>query len=134
MIHHPAGSHDVGAGPGLADRNFAQQGQRLVVEDLVSVDQAAVSVAGILAETEVGDHNDLRGLFYPGCSLLDYASGIVSARPDLVFFGRQTEEDHRRHAQIFQDLRLFGQALQAVPLLTGHGFDLHRFFQPLIHE
>ena len=62
-VHHVAGGDDVGSGAGLADGGAGEQIEGGVVLDLEAVagfdDHAAVAVAGVLAEADVGDEDQL---------------------------------------------------------------------------
>ncbi len=53
------GRDDVGAGLGVADGRARQQLERRVVRDLAVLEHAAVAVAGVLAEADVGDQHEL---------------------------------------------------------------------------
>ena len=62
-VHHAAGSDHVGAGPGVNHRLLGQQGQRRVVVDVRPpgrlAQRAAMSVIGVLAKADVGNHQQV---------------------------------------------------------------------------
>ena len=62
-IHHVAGRDDVGAGAGKAGGGAGKQVEGGVVVDFEAVcsfdHHAAVAVAGVFAEADVGDENEL---------------------------------------------------------------------------
>ena len=59
-VHHVARSDDVGTGLGLGDRSTGEKLERQVVVDLAVLTQdAAVPVACVLAQAEVGDDQEI---------------------------------------------------------------------------
>ena len=95
-VHHVAGRNDVGAGLDVRDRGARKEVERLVVVDLVAVEDPAVSVRRVLAEAHVGDQDDL-GEARTQCAqrTLDDSVLLVGAGRDVVLFLRDAEEDHR---------------------------------------
>ena len=60
-VHHVARRDDVDAGARLRDRRARQQlERRIVVDDAVGAQHAAVAVVGVLAQAQVGDHEQVR--------------------------------------------------------------------------
>ena len=83
-VQHPAGRDDVRARIGVRDGHLSQNRQRLVVEHIAfvqvqmssritpAVEQAAVAVVRIFAQTDVGDHDQFgQRPFDGGHGLLD---------------------------------------------------------------
>ena len=61
-VHHVRRHHEVGAGRGVRQRGLHQPLHGGVVDDLVALDDAAVSVRRVLAQAHVGrDHQRRRG-------------------------------------------------------------------------
>ncbi len=58
-VHHVARRDDVRAGARLADGRAREQLERRVVVDRLAVQHAAVPVARVLAQAEVGDHEQV---------------------------------------------------------------------------
>jgi len=52
-VHHVARRDQIGARRGIRDRRAGEEGKRAVVVDLVPVQDSAVAVVGVLAETDV---------------------------------------------------------------------------------
>ena len=63
-VHHAGGGDHVGAGAGVADGLLGQERQRGVVVDVHPAadlgQRAAMAVVGVLAEAQVGDHQQIR--------------------------------------------------------------------------
>jgi len=134
MIHHPAGGYDIRPRRSVACCRLAQERQGLIIEHLLPPHQAAVAVAGVLAEAQIGYHHQVGVLLDRRHCPLDYAPGVVGARAALILVGRQTEEEHRRHPQILQSASLSRYALQALAVLAGHGSYGLGLACPLIHK
>ena len=89
------GRDSVGAGRGVGDRGLGEQLDGQVVVHLALADDPAVPVRGVLAEADVGDHDDLRvGLLQRPDRHLDDALVVVGLRADLVLARRDAEEQH----------------------------------------
>ena len=58
-VHHVRRRDDVGAGRRVRDGGAHELLDRRIVRDLVVDDDAAVAVVGVLAEADVGDHEDV---------------------------------------------------------------------------
>ena len=58
-VHHVRRRHEVGAGHRVRQRRLRQLRDGRVVEDLVALDDAAVAVRGVLAEADVGHHEQV---------------------------------------------------------------------------
>ncbi len=110
-VQHPARRHDVHARIGVRDGDPAEDGERLVVQHVaVRVEQAAMAVARVLAEADVGDHDEVgaRGLERPG-GLLDDAVLCVALGAELVLLGRDPEEQHGPDAELVELRGLGGE-------------------------
>ena len=109
-VHHVAGGDDVGAGLGLADGGAGKQLERGIVGDFeIGIgavarfdDHAAMAVAGVLAEANVGDEDQL----FSGCGLLERAQRLLhdavfipGAGALLVFCVRQAEKQQAAEAE-----------------------------------
>ena len=130
-IHHVAGSDDIGAGAGKACAGAREQLERGIVVDVEAAvvgldDHAAVAVAGVLAEADVGDEDKL----FCGCTLLEGAKALLhdsvvvpGAGGLLVFAVGQAEEQQSADAEArgffgFADGLVDGEIEDA-----GHGTD-----------
>ena len=107
-VHHAAGGDHVGPGPGVDHGLPGEQLQRGVVVDVHpagdSLERPAMAVVGVLAEADVGDHQQLRrGLLGDPDRLLHdpVVARAADARGVLVL--GDAEEDDPRDAQ-FGDL------------------------------
>jgi len=83
-----------------------------------------VAVARVLAEAQVGDHEDV------GHLVLDLLDGPLDdpvlpkgARGVLVLLVGDAEEHHRRDAQVLRLLHLLEQAIDGHLEVAGHGLD-----------
>ena len=61
-IHHVGGRDDVGASRRVRQRRARQEFDGRVVDDFTIDEQATVAVRGVLAETHVGDDEQVRHL------------------------------------------------------------------------
>ncbi len=59
-VHHVRRGHHVGSGLGVGQGRAGQQVQGGVVIDDLFFHHAAVAVIGVLAQADVGDHDQLR--------------------------------------------------------------------------
>ena len=102
---------------------FGQQGQGGVVEyRAVGHEHAAVAVAHVFAETDVGDDQQLGpALFEQAHGLLHNAVFSIGSAGLFVLNGRNAEQDHGREARIHGLGHLLFQLLQAELVLAGHG-------------
>ena len=100
-VHHVARRHGVGARLGLGDRGARQQLERLVVVDhAVGAQHAAVAVARVLAQAQVGDHEQLgMGGLDRARGELDHALVVPCAGALLVLVGGQPEQQHAGDAE-----------------------------------
>ena len=103
---------------------LAQKFQGLVVIDPVVVDDAAVSVVGVLAHADIGYHHHVGMVFldHPHGFLHD-AFGVIPFGAQGVFLGGQSEQQNGRDAQLQGLANLLGQHVQRHLKLAGHGLD-----------
>ncbi len=96
-VHHIARRDDVGSGGGVGKRAFHEQLDALVVQDveMVAVDPsyAAVAVAHVFAQADIGDDEEL-GTFGLDCAdrMLHDAIFGVSAGGGFILFVRDAEK------------------------------------------
>ena len=133
-VHHVAGGDDVCAGLGLADGGAGQEFEGGVVVDFEAVaafnDDAAVAVAGVLAETDVGDEDQLPGgvgAAQGAQGLLNDAAFFPCAGAVLVLGFGQAEEQEAAEAEAggffgFEDGFVDGEVEDA-----GHGADFFAY-------
>jgi hypothetical protein len=129
-VHHVAGGDDVGSGEGETRPGAGEQVEGGVVFDRPSFtgfrDDAAVAVAGVFAQADVGDEDEFlrgRGLLDGAQSLLHDAVFIPCAGALLVLGFGQAEEEQAAEAQscrffCFADGFIDGEVEDA-----GHGAD-----------
>jgi hypothetical protein len=92
-VHHVAGGDRVGACRRVGDRGLAQQLEGHVVVNLAVADNPAVAVRGVLAEADIGDHDDLGvGLLQRPDRHLDHALVVVGLAGGLVLRRGDPEE------------------------------------------
>ena len=105
-VHHVAGGDDVGSCAGETGAGAAKQIERWIVVYFPSVasfdDDTAVAVAGVLAEADISDEDQL----FCRCALLERAKTLLHdpvvvpcAGGLLVFFVRQTKQEQSADAQ-----------------------------------
>src|SRR5215207_8197027 len=95
-----------------------------VVQDLARIllHDPAVAVARVLAEADVGDHDQLRRrILYGAGRELDYPLGVVRPARSLVLRVRDTEEQHRGHPEVVRPLRLGDGVVYGELEDAGHG-------------
>src|SRR4029077_8305027 len=103
---------DVGAGLGVADRRTREQLEAPVVVGVAVDDDAAVAVRRVLAETDVGEEDELREA-RPERPQRDLDDSVLlpGAGRLLVLDLRDTEQDDGPNAAPRQRLRLAQQPL-----------------------
>ena len=123
-IHHVGRSYHVGAGLRTGHGGLCQQRQCLIVQDLAVFDQTAVSVGGVLAQTDVRDDHQLRKY------LLDVADGllndsvfIVSLGTALILVGRDAEHQHTLDACLPDPVQFLIQTVDGILVDARHGLD-----------
>ena len=107
----------------MADGRLGQQGQRGIIEHrAVGHQHAAVAVAHVFAEADVGDDDEL------GPALLEAAHGLlhnavlgVGRAGFFIFFSRNAEEQHGHQARVHGLFHLLFQFSQRELVLAGHG-------------
>ncbi len=135
-VHHAGGGDDIRSGFGVADRHFAENIQRGVVEDVAfgevrigeipalvrQVQQPAMPVTGVFAEADIG-HDDHFGEFaFDGAYRpLDDSLRRKIFQPDGVFFRRDAKEDDRRNADLEGGARLADGFFDGELGNAGHG-------------
>ena len=79
----------------MRDRRPDQLFNRWIVGDLAVFDDAAVAVIGVLAQTDVGDHEAVRHFAFDGANgRLDRRLRIVGRRSHIVLVVGQAEQQH----------------------------------------
>ena len=123
-VHHVRGRDDVGAGFGMGERHLGQHLQGEVVVDVAVLDDAAVTVAGVFAEADVGDDEQLRHLFLEGGDRhLDDALLVVGAGAGFVLLRRDAEQQHPGDAQLPHLLGFLDQVVDRLLVAARHRFD-----------
>ena len=109
----------------MRDRGAREQAERAVVVDFAIDDHAAVAVGRVLAEADVRHHDQAGvGSLERADRLLDDAVVRVCLAALFVLGGGQTEQQHGRHTELAQLLRLAGQPIEREVVLAGHRWDL----------
>ena len=105
------------ADPDMADSRLGEQVQGGIVLHLAGrVDQAAMAVAGVFAQADVGDDEQFRiGLLEAGHGLLHDAVGGVGPAADRVFFLRQPEKHDRAQSLVHGHLSQVPTSIQVSP-------------------
>ena len=129
-VHHVAGRDDVGSGLGQADSGAGEQFERGIVVDFESIaaldDDAAVTVAGVLAEADVSDKDKFfggRGLAKSAQALLDDAAVTPGAGALLVLGFRQAEQQQAADAEARGFFSFFDRFVDGEVEDAGHGTD-----------
>ena len=123
-VHHVGRRHDVGAGLGVADRHLGEQFERHVVDDLAVLHHPAMAVVHVLAQADVGDHDQVGCLVFDGAhGELHDALGVVGAARRRVLVRGDAEQQHRRNAETLDLAHLGQQVADRELLATGHRGD-----------
>src|SRR5205809_361452 len=123
-VHHVRRRHHVRARLGLGDGDACDQFERRIVLHGPVLDDAAVTVAGVLAEAHVGDDEQIRhGVLHGADRLLDDAVVGVGFRPAGVLVVGQAEHQHRGDAVARDVLGLSHQLVDGEPELSRHRAD-----------
>ena len=128
-VHHAGRGDHVGAGAGVADGLLGQQRQRRVVVDVEPAaglgQRAAVAVVGVLAEAQVGDHQQPGRLpLGDPDRLLDDPVVARGGRAARVLVLRDAEEEDRRDAQLGHLGDRLAEPVERELVLAGHRRDL----------
>ena len=102
-IHHPAGGDHVGSCPGVTGGLAGEQLERGVVIDVDAGrrfgQHAAVAMIGVLANADVGDHQDVGGAFGRFDSALDDSLIAVRIGAQRIFGVGNAEQNDPAQAQ-----------------------------------
>ena len=146
-VQHRRRRNDVCTGFGMHDRRPSQQLQRRVVEQIAlrqrgvvavhhgRIDNPAMAVIRIFAETHVGDDDKLRrGLLQRTDRLGHYPAGteVVTSAP--VLFRRNAEQEYCRNAKLQDRLGLPGQFVHRKLELPWHRRDWPALPLSVAHE
>ena len=114
----------------MGKRFLGKQFERCVVLDHAVLDHAAMAVARILAEADVGDDGQVRHLVLDGLDrmLHDPLVGVAFAA-DLVLVLGNAEEDDRGNAEVLHLFAVLHEVVDGLLIVPGHGADL--FFHAL---
>ena len=124
-VHHVGGRDDVGARLRLRDGDFLQEGERLVVVDVVPFEVAAVTVRRVLAETDVADDHELRhSLLDGGLGTLHGARHVPGGAAVCVLVLRQAEDLDGGDAERGELLRELDGVVDGEMVAAGHARDL----------
>ncbi len=102
-----------------------QQIERRVVVDVTIANDAAVAMAGVFAETDIGDDDEVRCrvLERTHCVLHD-AGIVVRLGTFFVLRCRQPEDQHRGYAKRLEIVSLARYLVERDPKLARHRLDL----------
>ena len=118
------GRHDVGPGLGVAHGHLGEQLEREVVDDLAVLHHAAVAVVHVLAQADVGDHDQLGHLVLDGADgELHDAFGVVGAAGRRVLVRGDAEQQDGRDAEPLDLAHLGQQVADRELVAAGHGGD-----------
>ena len=107
------GRDNVGAGLGMGKGHVRQQGQRFVVLDGAIVNHAAMAVAGVFAQADIGDdqHSGVASLMRRiACWIMPWRS--YASEPTSSFSFGNAKEQHGRNAEARDALHFTAQMLQ----------------------
>ena len=117
-VHHVARRDHVGTGLDVTHGCADEQVERRVVVDLLAVEHPAVSVRGVLAETDVRDEDEVATVQLAQRTLHD-AVLVPGARAFLVLLVGNAEEDDGLYAQADELVRFGGHALDGMAGESG---------------
>ena len=118
-IHHVARRDHVRTGTRMADRSPGQHLERPVVVDIVTAQDAAVAVRGVLAHADVRDDIQLGRDGAERTDALLHNAVRVPCRAVLVLVLRQTEQQYTRHAVCAHALDRSAQHIGRIVILSG---------------
>jgi hypothetical protein len=125
----------VGSGANVRHGHGREEVEGGVVPDLVPLDDAAMAVGGVLAETDVGDHEELAALAaYRANGLLHDAVVGVPLRAEGILPLGQAEEDHARDSQGLHLAGLAGRLVGREMEAARQGRDLTANADPGSYE
>ena len=100
--------------------------ERGIVGHFAIFDHAAMPMAGVLAEANVGDDDQIEfGLANGFDGALHDAGGRRGFRAGFVLVFRDAKEDHSGNAEPFDFAALLHQLVRRLLIDAGHGADLH---------
>ncbi len=92
-IHHVRRRDDVCAGHGVRERRLCQVHHGDVVDDVLSLDDAAMAMRRVLAQADVGDDDQVLDLAFERANrVLDRSVGVRRSRARCILVGRQAEQ------------------------------------------
>ena len=138
-VHHPRGGDHVGPRAGVADRLLGQERQGRVVVDVHPPaplgQRSAVAVVGVLAEAEVGDHEQLgRVPLGQPDRLLDDPRLVRRRRAVRILVLGNAEQQDRRDAQLGDLGHRLAEAIERELILPRHRRDLAPEVRAVIDE
>src|SRR5438067_2463645 len=123
-VHHVRRRHHVGAGLDVRDGGAREQVEGRIVLDGAVLDHAAVAVARVLAQADVGDHEQVgHRVLHRADGLLHDAVVRVRLGTAGVFPGRDPEEQHAGDPHAGGILALLDQLVHGEAVLTRHRHD-----------
>jgi hypothetical protein len=98
---------------------------RDVVENALPVEDPAVSVCCVLAETDVGDDGDVGALLaYRADGRLHWCRGVGGGRPGVILVSRESEQQHGSYPVCPGVGRFTNRFVDRQLKDAGHGRDL----------
>src|SRR5439155_15415394 len=135
-VHHARGRDHVGAGRRLRGRDPLVDLESPVIFDLLPVEDSAVAMVRVLAESEIGYQQSVatKGIAQLPQRALHDPVLDPRTRPLWILGGRNAEEHEAPHAQLDGGLGLAGQRFERVLNLARHGFDRLRLSDGLTNK
>src|SRR2546421_5768677 len=123
-VHHVGGRDHVGAGVRVRHRGTREQLEGRIVAHRTVLDHAAVAVARVFAEADVGDDEQVRhGVLHRAHGLLHDAVIGVGLGAARILLRRNTEEQYAGDAHAGGILAFLDQLIHGEAVLAGHGCD-----------
>src|SRR6266478_3956790 len=123
-VHHVGRSDDVGAGAGMGQGLLGKNGDGGVVGNVAVLDDAAVTVIGVLAKANVGDDEKFEIGFADGFDgALDYSLGGERTRAARVLRFRKAEQDDSGNSEGLHFPALFDNLIRGLLINVRHGAD-----------
>ena len=134
-VHHIRWSHHICTCLYLGNCDLSQFVQSQVIVHIVSFQDSAVAMTGVLTHTDITDVVKIRHFFLCllQCSLNNTITGIGSAS-HFIFVIRNTEQHNTANTcicHLLQDLR---HPIQRITELSRHGRDLFLFILPIHYK
>src|SRR6185437_11737717 len=123
------------ARPRVRQRHFRQNLDRRIIQNFLTLHNAAMPVIGVFAEANVGNYKQFRPCF-TNCldSPLHHARSDIAFASLFIFVLRQPKKDHRRNAQVRDFAYFLKELIDGLLCNTRHRAHINAHALPGTHE